>query len=200
MVDYFAEENIAVLCLYFDFRGQEERAAANIIGTLTKQLVNALKVVPTGIEEAFERAECEVGGRGLQVSEAVKLLQAALPLIKRTFICIDALDECLDKHIFKLLTSLHAASQASPNIRLYITRRPHIRSAVEKYLPAGAQVISIDSSNADIRVYLEMELGHDLDSETMSPTLRVDIMKRIPEKISDAYVMASPTPQALRDR
>ena len=56
-----------------------------MIGALTKQLVNALKVVPTGIEEAFERAEREVGGRGLQVSEVVTLLQAAFAPMKRTF-------------------------------------------------------------------------------------------------------------------
>jgi len=45
-----------------------------------------------------------------------------------------------------------------------------------------------------------MELGRDLHFETMSPTLAADIMKLIPEKIPDTYLMASPTPQALRDR
>ena len=65
-----------------------------MIGALTKQLVNALKFVPTEIEEAFERAEREVGGRGLRLSETVKLLRAALAPVSRAFICIDALDEC----------------------------------------------------------------------------------------------------------
>ena len=167
-----------------------------MIGALTKQLVNSLKVVPTEIEEAFKIAEREVGGRGLQVSEAVKLLRAALASMKRTFICIDALDECPDKHIFQLLTSLHTASQASPDVRLFITGRPHIRSAVEKYLPAGAQVIPISPKSEDIKEYLEMEMRYDLDSETMSPALKADIIKCILEKIPDAYVMARPTPKA----
>ena len=169
-----------------------------MIGALTKQLVNALKFVPTEIKEAFERAKREVGGRGLQVSESVKLLRAALAPVKRTFICIDALDECPDKHLSQLLTSLHTASQASSDARLFITGRPHIRSAVEGCLPAGAQVIPISPSSEDIREYLEMELGRDLDSEAMSPALRADIMKRIPERIPDGYVMARPTPKARR--
>jgi len=97
-----------------------------MIGALPKQLVNALKVASTEIEKGSKRAESEVGGRGLQVSRAVTLLRAALSLIKRTFICVDVLDEDLDKHIFELLTSLHSASQASPDFQLYITRRPHI--------------------------------------------------------------------------
>ena len=170
-----------------------------MIGALTKQLVNALGMVPTEIEEAFERAEREVGGRGLQVSEAIKLLQAALAPVNRTFICIDALDECSDKHLSQLLTSLYTVSQASPDIRLFITGRPHIRSAVEKYLPAGAQVIPISPSTEDIKEYLEVELGRDLDSEVMSPALRADILKRIPEKIPDTYVIAIPIQKNQRD-
>ena len=199
LLDHFAGESIIVVCLYCDFQDQEKQTAANMIGALTKQLVNALKIVPTEIEEAFERAKGEVGGRGLQVSESVKLLRAALASMKRTFICIDALDECLDKHLSQLLTSLHTASQASLDVRLFITGRPHIRSTVEKYLPAGAQVIPISPNSEDIREYLEMELESDLDSEAMTPALRADIMKRIPETILDAYVVASPTPRARRD-
>jgi len=170
-----------------------------MIGALTKQLVNALGMVPTEIEEAFERAEREVGGRGLQVSEAIKLLQAAIAPVNRTFICIDALDECSDKHLSQLLTSLHTVSQASPDIRLFITGRPHIRSAVERYLPAGGQVLTISPSSEDIKEYLEIELGRDLDSEAMSPALRADILKRIPERIPDTYGIPISTPKAQRD-
>ena len=167
-----------------------------MIGALAKQLVNALKFVPTEIKNAFAKAEREVGGRGLQVSETIKLLQAALAPVMRTFICIDALDECPDKHRFDLLTSLHTVSQASPDVRLFITGRPHIGSAVKRDLPAGAQVIPISPNTEDIREYLEMELRRDWDSGTMSAALKADIMKRIPEKIPDAYVMTSPTPKA----
>ena len=189
-------ENVAVVGLYCDFQDQEKQTVANMIGALTKQLVNALKFVPTEIQEALKRAEREVGGRGLQVSEAVKLLLAALAPVKRAFICIDALDECPDKHLSQLLSSLHTVSQASPDVRLFITGRPHIRNAVEKHLPAGTEVIAISPNSSDIREYLEAELGRDWDSETMSPALRADIMKRIPEKIPDAYVIASLIPKA----
>ena len=163
-----------------------------MIGALTKQIVNGLKIVPTEIQEAFERAEREVGGRGLQVSESAKLLRAALALVKRTFVCIDALDECPEKHLSQLLSSLHTISQAFPGLQLFITGRPHIRSAVEEYLPGGAWVIPINPNGEDIKEYLEMELKHDLDSAAMSPALRADIMKCIPEKIPNAYVMAGP--------
>ena len=196
LLENFVGENVTVACFYCDFQDQERQTPANTIGALIRQIMNALKAVPTEIEEAFERAECEVEGRGLRVPEVVKLLQAALAPVKRTFICIDALDECPDKHLSQLLSSLHTISQVSPGVQLFITGRPHVRSTAEKYLPGIVQVISISPNSKDIREYLEMELENDLDSEAMNPALKDDIMRRIPEKIPDTYVMASPTPKA----
>jgi len=200
LLDHFGGEGVTVACVYCDFQDQERQTAANMIGALTKQVVNALEMVPTEIEEAFKRAEREVGGRGLKVSETVKLLRGALASVKRTFICIDALDEFPEKHLSQLLTSLHTISQASPGVRLFITGRPHIRGAVEKYLPGSAQVIPFSPNSEDIREYLEMKLKHDLDSEEMNPALKADIMKRIPERVPDAYVMANSISKARSNR
>jgi len=171
-----------------------------MVGALTKQVVNALKMVPPEIEEEFKRAGREVGGRGLQVSETVKLLGRALAPVNRTFICIDALDECSDKHLSQLLTSLETISQTSQGVRLFITGRPHIRSAVEKYLPGSVQVIPFSPNSQDIREYLEMKLKHDLDLEDMTLALKADIMKRIPEKIPDVYVMVNSIIEAASNR
>jgi len=160
-----------------------------MIGALTKQVVNALEMVPTEIEEAFRTAEREVGGRGLQVSERAKLLRAALTSTRRTFICIDALDECSDKHLPQLLTSLRTISQESPGVRIFVTGRPHMRGAVEKFLPGGMQIIRISPKSEDIKEYVEMELNNDLDSGAMNPALKTDILERILEKMPDGYVV-----------
>ena len=196
----FGDGDDAVACIYCDFQDHESQTAANMIGALTKQIVNRLSMVPTEIEEAFKRADGEAGGRGLQVSESLKFLRAALTPVKRAFLCIDALDECSDKHLSNLLISLHTVCQASAGVRLFITGRPPIRNPLEKYLPGGVQVISFSPNNGDIREYLEMKLKHDLDSEEMSPALKADIMKRIPEKIPDMYVMANSLSKAWSDR
>ena len=78
LLDHFVGEGVTVACLYCDFQDQERQTAANMIGALTRQIVDALKMVPTEIEEAFERAEHEVEGRGLRVPEIVKLLLGRL--------------------------------------------------------------------------------------------------------------------------
>jgi len=200
LLEHFRGENIAVACVYCDFQDHERQTAANMVGALTKQVVNALKMVPPEIEEEFKRAGSEIGGRGLQVVETVKLLGRALAPVNRTFICIDALDECSDKHLSQLLTSLQTVSQTSPGVRLFITGRPHTRSAVEKYLPGSVQVIPFIPNRHDIREYLEMRLKHDSDSGEMSPALKADIMRRIPEKIPDVYVIANSIIEAAGNR
>ena len=190
LLEHFRGENVVVACVYCDFKDQE-KPAANMIGALTKQVVNALETVPTEIKEAFRTAEREIGGRGLQISETAKLLRAALTLMRRTFICIDALDECSDKHLPQLLTSLRTVSQASPGVSLFITGRPHMRGAVEKFLPGRVQITPISPKEQDIREYLEMELSNDLGSGAMNPALKADILKCILEKIPDGYVITN---------
>ena len=191
LLDHFVEENVVVACVYCDFQDHERQTAATMIGALTRQVVNALGIVPSEVEKAFERAGRQVEGRGLQVSESVRLLLAALTSVNRTFICIDALDECPDKHLSHLLTSLHTVSQVSPGVQLFITGRPHIRGAAEPFLQGRVQVIPISPNREDINEYLEMELSNDSDSAAMSPELKADILKRISEKIPDAYVMSN---------
>jgi len=200
LLEHFGGENITVACVYCDFQDHERQTAANMVGALTKQVVNALKMVPPEIEEAFKRAGNEVGGRGLRVSETVKLLGRALAPVKRTFICIDAVDECSENYLSQLLTSLQTISQTSPGVRLFITGRPHIRRAVKKYLQGSVQVIPFSPNCHDIREYLEMRLKHDSGSEEMSPALKTDIMRRIPEKIPDVYVMVNSIIEVASDR
>ena len=200
LLERFRGENIAVACIYCDFKDHETQTAANMVGALTKQVVNALRMVPSEIEEAFKRARREVGGRELQVSETVELVGRALAPVRRTFICIDALDECSDKHLSQLLSSLQTISRTSPGVRLFITGRPHIRSAVEKYLPGSVQVIPFSPNSQDMREFLEMKLKHDSDSEDMNPALKADIMRRIPEMIPDMYVMINSIIEAVSNR
>ena len=191
LLEHFRGESVTVACVYCDFQDQERQTAANMIGAITKQVVNALETVPAEIEEAFRRAEREVGGRGLQVSETTELLRAALTSIRQTFLCIDALDECSDKHLPQLLASLRTVSQGSSGVRLFISGRPHMRGAVEEFLPVGVQVIPLSPKREDIKEYYEMELNNDLNSRAMNPTLKADILKGILEKIPDGYVMVN---------
>ena len=184
------QKKVGVACFYCDFQDQKTQTPENILGALLKQLIRGLGTIPIEIDKAFQKAKSQVGGRGLRVHELLPLLEAALAPLERAFICIDALDECLGKHLPELLPSLYTISRWSPKIRLFITGRPHIHREIEKHFPGGAQIIEIKPTMEDITKYLQMMLDNDPESEAMNAGLKTEIMKRVSETVADMYVTA----------
>ena len=183
-------QKMAVACLYCDFQSQKMQTPENVLGALIKQIVRGSDAIPTEINAAFQQAKGQVGGRGLRVPEALELLKAALAPLGRAFICIDALDELLEKHLPQLLRSLHTISQSCPGIRFFFTGRLHIGAVIDKYFPGGAQFLQIKPTREDILRYVEMVLDDDSVPGAMNADLQAEIMNQVSETISDVYAMA----------
>jgi len=153
------------------------------MGAILKQLVCG-GGIPNYLREEFQEAKNKFGGRGLRLPDLMRMLKIAIASLRRVFICIDALDECLPKHLPELLESLRDIVRESPRTRIFLTGRPHVREDVQKYF-TGAIVIPINPNTGDIRNYLEMRLDRDAEPEAMSSGLRADIVRIIQEQISD---------------
>ena len=183
LYDRAAEENIAVAGLYCDFLSQEKQTATNIMGAILKQLVRR-EGIPDYLREAFQKGEKEYGGRGLRLAELMGMLKTAIASLPQVFICLDALDECLPKHLPELLESLENILLESPRTRIFLTGRPHIADDVKRYF-SKAVVIPVSPNPDDIRHYVEMRLDRDTEPEAMNKNLRADIVKAILEKMSN---------------
>jgi len=175
--------NLQQVGLYSDFLSQHEQSAVNMLGSMLKQLARR-GGVPEQIREAFRKAKKEFGGRGLLLPGMVDILKETIASLPGLFICIDALDECIPKHRRDLLESLREIVAVSPNIRIFLTWRPHIEKEIMKYF-SQAVLIHLSPSAGDIKSYLEMRLDRDTDPDAMDEGLRADIMRIIPEKISE---------------
>jgi len=125
LCDQARGQNVAVACFYFDFAAQKEQSSTSMLGALLKQVVARLEEVPGEIAQAYEDQKKVIGGRAPRLSDIVKMLQDTSSE-KRTFICIDALDECVPEHQVKLLNSLNQILQKSPGTQIFMTGRPHI--------------------------------------------------------------------------
>jgi len=159
-----------------------------MLAGLLKQVVGGLEVIPEEIDRAFQKAKPGSDGRGLSVSEILKLLSAALRSHKRTFICIDALDEYVTEQRPEFLRSLRSIVRDSPNVRLFVTGRPHIQAELEEHHSSALQMILFKPAKGDIRIYLEMKLRDDPFPKAMDSELKRNIMKVILEMISEMYV------------
>ena len=178
------EENAAVACFYLDFATHEEQPPAAILGSVLRQVVGGLDEVPETIVKAFRDRGKVIGGQSLTLAEIVEFLQD-ITSSRRTFICIDALDECPQAHRVNLLGSLNQILQRSPGARIFLTGRPHIRDDIDKHLAGRATIRSITPAKGDIIIFLRAKLKEDAIPDAMDETLEEEIVKNIPETVSE---------------
>jgi len=186
------EEEIAVAMFYCDFRDQREQTATNIMGAILKQLVVRGEVLEH-VRKAFQKAKKEVGGRGLRLPDMVQMLKQAVIKLPQVYICIDALDECPPKHLVDLLVSLKEILRESPWTRIFLTGRPQVESEIARHFP-NCVTVPISPKKRDVKIYLERKLEMDTERGAMSDSLRADILRIIPERISEMFVGTSIVP------
>ena len=158
-----------------------------MLGAVLKQVVSGLEEVPEEIARAYEDHKKVIGGRGPELADIVRMLQATASE-RPMFICIDALDECVAGHRVKLLDSLGQVLQRSPGTRMFVTGRPHIQAEVGSRLSRRVTTIRITPRSHDIINYLHSRLDEDTTPDAMDSSLKADILKKISQDISEVYV------------
>ena len=184
LCDWARGQEVAVACFYFDFAAQKEQSSASMLGAVLKQIVSGLEKVPGEIAQAYEDQGKVIGGREPQLDDIVRMLQTTAGE-KPTFICIDALDECVARYRVKLLNSLNQILQRSSGTRVFVTGRPHIQAEVGNRLSGRVITIRITPRRNDIIGYLHNRLDEDTRPDAMDSSLKADILKKIPDDISE---------------
>ena len=192
MIDKLCDEAVEgdpiVACFYFDFAARNEQSPVNMLGSLLRQLVRGEGEIPEVIDSEFRKEKRVIGGRGLQISGILRMF-LSIVATRRTFICVDALDECVPEHRMVILESLGQILRGSPNTRLFMTGRPHVRGEVEKELGGAATFMFIRATEEGVLRFLRERLKKDTAPTVMSSTLEGDIIKSIPAISSETYVV-----------
>ena len=181
--DWAKGRNAAVACFYFDFAAQKEQSATSIMSSLLKQVVCGLEEIPAKIVKAFQDQKKVIGGRKLGLDEIVEMLQD-ISSSRPTFICIDALDECMAEYLAEVLDAVKQILHKSPNIRIFLAGRLQIRDEVEKHLSGRVVTVSIIPTKDDMVRFLRAKLKKDARLDAIDKSLEADIIKNIPEKVS----------------
>ena len=187
LCDQARERGIAVAGFYCDFLAQQEQTITHVMGSILKQLIGT--DIPGYLREAFQEGKRGIGGRGLRLADLMAMLRTTIASLRQVFICIDALDECLPKHLPELLESLRDILRESPTARIFLTGRPYIKEDIQRYFPM-AVVVLISPNTNDIKNCLEMKFDRDVYPEAMNDGLRAAIVRIILEKTSDMCVEA----------
>ena len=181
--DWAREQNAAVACFYFDFAAQKEQSPTSTLSSLLKQVVCGLEEIPENITKVFRDQKKVIGGRRLGLDEIVEMLQD-ISSSQPTFICIDALDECMAEHQAEVLDALKQILHKSPSIRIFLAGRLQIRDEVEKHLAGRVVTVCIIPTKDDMVRFLRAKLKKDATPDAMDKSFEADIIKNIPEKVS----------------
>jgi len=95
LCDQAGGQNSAVTCFYLEFAVRKEQSAIAMLGSLLKQIVSGMEVIPEDISRAFQEQKKAMGGWGPQLLEVVRMLET-ITSSQTTFVCIGALDECVE--------------------------------------------------------------------------------------------------------
>ena len=177
-------KNVAVACFYFDFAAKKEQSPTSMLGALLKQVVSGLEEVPEEIVQDYADQKKVIGGRRPLLSDIVKMLQTTSSK-KRTFICVDSLDECAAGDRVKLLNSLNQILQTSPDTRIFVTARSHILAEIENRLSGRVKTMLITPRRDDVIKYLHSRLAEDTTPGAMDNSLETDILKGVPGGVSE---------------
>jgi len=157
-----------------------------MIGSLVRQAALRGPGIPSEIKSVFDESKQE-GGDGLNLPEMVKLLVQVIGSIELVYLCVDAVDEVLPQQRQKFLRAIQQVVQEAPNVRLFLTGRPHIRAEFDRLLTKGAYSIDIVVDPGDITRYLSQKMDDDDDRDPglMTEDLKNSIMKTMLEKASE---------------
>ncbi|KAK2762720.1 hypothetical protein FQN54_000894 [Arachnomyces sp. PD_36] len=146
------DTNVGVAYLYCNFRREHEQKTTDLLASLLKQLIREQISFPESIRSLYNRHN----GKGTRpkLDEILSALQSVIPTYARTFIIIDAVDECgnSDGSRSRLLSAIFDL-QASTGANVFATSR-FIPDIVKEF-EGRSSSLEIRASNEDAARYLE---------------------------------------------
>lgn len=148
---------------YFDFRDPSKQSCQSLLLSLIRQLLDHCTTVPVALQNLHHKC---FGQRSMSIHDLQITFRRMLESFQRTYIIIDALDECHDdqwQHIASFLANLCEWSSIS-DIHVLLTSRPepNIKQCLNRFVPSGSQIVLSSESgiSGDIQRYISSMLRH----------------------------------------
>ncbi|KAH0522614.1 hypothetical protein TsFJ059_006437 [Trichoderma semiorbis] len=188
-ISYVEEEtdgqNCAIVCIFCDYKDPRTRSEVEIISSIIRQLAEQCKPLPSAVK-AFRDKYLE---KRIDPSsdERLSLIKILSQLFDKTYVFVDALDECPEENRDELLNLL---KELEPHIRLFTTSRPNIDiSSIFDTLSE----IKIEAHESDIRAYLKHRIKKTSKLRrftTRDSQLEEDIIRCLLEKSNGMFLLA----------
>lgn len=169
-----------VAYVYCHSEHQEEQTPTNMLRSILRQLVWNKSPLPKEVRELHDAHNTRIGSQP-QLAKIALVLKSVIASNARTFIVIDALDECQNNDSSRdILLSELLALQEATGLNVFATSR---HQEVEANFN-GSLIQEISATTTDIEIYLEEKI-------TMWEKLHNSDLKNIRQLIKRELVQAA---------
>ncbi|KAL9120568.1 MAG: hypothetical protein Q9187_002877 [Circinaria calcarea] len=183
----------AIAYFFFDFNDSTKQHIDNMLRSLVLQLLSSFEFIPESIVSLYEA--CRKGTKPPQINDLERVFQALVDYNTRTFVVLDALDECESRQ--ELLVFLESAIKRKANgLNIIITSRrlKEFDDFFHDYL-SEQSIVSIQNQKVDddIRLYIHGRLLHDRRFKRWQkqPRVQEEIENRLMKKSEGMFRWAA---------
>ena len=181
------DTSVGIAYIYCDFRRRHEQKPIDLYANLLKQLIQGLPSMPQSVQQLYDHHQHKRTRPSFD--EISQTLQSVIPHNSRTFVIVDALDECQDleggrKRFLTELFSLQARTPAN----LFVTSR--FIPEIEKEFEGKGARFEIRAADEDLQRYLD---GHMLKLPpfvSRNAPLQEEIKSAIINSVDGMYVFS----------
>lgn len=169
-----------MVCAFFDFRQNKTQNTQSLLLAMLRQLVEARPTVPPIVASLY--ASHSYQSSFPRFDEIVATFSAVAQGFDRTFMIVDAVDECLDDHTRSYLTY----TLSSLSVSLLFTSRPD--PSVGKILENWTR-LDLHPSQHDLRLYAEERFQLSRLAQTCEVESKQKILEQVVQKADGMYVV-----------
>ena len=169
--------NIGIAYLYYNYRREHEQNLKDLFASLLKQFVQEQPSIPDSVKTLYDHHKGKRTRPSLD--EILGILQSVAAVYSRTFIIIDALDECqISNGCRQRFLSGLFNLQEKCGANLFTTSRP-IPDITEKF--KGSTIFEIRARDEDVRQYLDSRISDSRQKllETHREEIKTEITKAV---------------------
>ncbi|KAJ7589399.1 hypothetical protein C8J56DRAFT_33442 [Mycena floridula] len=186
-----SEPKIAVICIYCDYRRQEEQTPTQLLGSVLKQLVQQHPVLSDHLLALHKKYPSQDDHPS--IDELFKALQAEVSLYSQVYIVVDALDESSEgNEARELFFSTHPQGlwSLSDHIQLLVTSRDILSISQEfDNIPR----IPIEANSKDLETYIRDKITRDIKLKKLvkdDSVLAAQIIEKVILKAAGMFLQA----------
>ncbi|KAN0073570.1 hypothetical protein V8E54_008790, partial [Elaphomyces granulatus] len=191
----FPDDKTGKAFLYCIYKRQDNQKVDDLLASLLGQLAVWQSMVPESIRELYGKHRRGEKPR-LSRNEILEALSSIIKTYSRTFIIIDALDECKTNHIRNELLSEVYKLQEGSDTRLMVTFRPSIIPNP----PSSMRELEIRAQKEDVGEYLSGRMSELPSVVQDNNELQYKIKTRILSLVDGMFLLAQLYINSLTDK